>query len=698
MKFIKTTLCLALCLAVKFSHAQNDLQVRLDSFYSIYQDESQSDSMRAQSLRNFIWQGYLFSAPDTAFILAEKLLEYGKNHNYPEATAKGYNTQAISWYVRTDYEKATEYYNRSIEVNEKIGNLRGAVGARNNMAVMYMDQGKYAKALDMFNQCLKIAEKLGNKKMLAGYQGNIGILYGKVGNPTKALDYYIKSLTIQEEMEDADGIASGLNNIGGIYKVLGDYAKALEYFERSLVFRKQTEDRRALAILLSNIGSIYINLKDYDKALDYSEQGLKLREDIGDQKGIATSLNNIGSLFLEQQIYDKGLDYMLRSLKLREELGDQQGMSASYYNIGGVYLELKKYTKGLEYCIKSIDLARSIGALTEERNACGCLYEGYKLTGNDAKALEYYVLQNQIDDSISILETSAKLQQMEFQKQVLSDSMAQVEKDHQIKAEHDAEVAKNKKTRNILIGSGLFALLLAGGFYSRWRYTRNVNKVISEEKDRSENLLLNILPAEIAEELKEKGKAEARDFKEVSILFTDFKDFTQTSKKMDAKSLVSEINTCFEAFDKICEQYNIEKIKTIGDSYMAAGGLPIPSEDSVKNTVLAGIAMADFIKKRKIKREVQGEIPFQMRVGIHTGPVVAGIVGVKKFQYDIWGDTVNTASRMESNGEIGKVNVSQHTYELLKDDEELKFEERGKIEAKGLGEVQMFFVSKTYLL
>lgn len=235
---------------------------------------------------------------------------------------------------------------------------------------------------------------------------------------------------------------------------------------------------------------------------------------------------------------------------------------------------------------------------------------------------------------------------------------------------------------------------LTGPFYVRWRYTHRAKQEVEEEKDRSNNLLLNILPADIAEELKIHGKAEARDFDMVSIIFTDFKGFTAASTKLSAGELVEEINTCFKTFDHIMEKYQIEKIKTIGDAYMAAGGLPVPDKDSVKNSVLAALEMQEFIGLRKSELEKAGKPGFEMRVGIHTGAVVAGIVGVKKYQYDIWGDTVNTASRMESNGAIRKVNISQATYGLLKNDPEFVFESRGKIEAKGKGAMEMYFVSK----
>ncbi len=137
-------------------------------------------------------------------------------------------------------------------------------------------------------------------------------------------------------------------------------------------------------------------------------------------------------------------------------------------------------------------------------------------------------------------------------------------------------------------------------------FVRKAKRAIDFEKDRSDNLLLNILPSEIADELKEKGRADARNYEKVTILFTDFKGFTQISEKLSAKELVEEINICFKEFDTICKKYGVEKIKTIGDAYMAAGGLPVPSDDSVKNTVLAGIEMMDFMIRKKQKCEEEG--------------------------------------------------------------------------------------------
>lgn len=218
--------------------------------------------------------------------------------------------------------------------------------------------------------------------------------------------------------------------------------------------------------------------------------------------------------------------------------------------------------------------------------------------------------------------------------------------------------------------------------------------LLETEKHKSESLLLNILPAQIAQELKDKGSSDAQLINQVTVLFTDFKGFTAMSESMAPKDLVRDLHQCFSAFDKICEAHNIEKIKTIGDAYMAAGGLPSTEAHQVSEMLLAALEMRDFVEQGKKLKEEQGSPFFELRIGIHTGPVIAGIVGIKKFQYDIWGDTVNTASRMESNGAVGKINISQSTYELLKEDARFSFKARGKIHAKGKGDIDMYFVDR----
>jgi class 3 adenylate cyclase len=216
--------------------------------------------------------------------------------------------------------------------------------------------------------------------------------------------------------------------------------------------------------------------------------------------------------------------------------------------------------------------------------------------------------------------------------------------------------------------------------------TRNIN--LSDEKQKSDNLLLNILPYETAEELKYTGKAISKSFNMVTVMFTDFRNFTQTAETLPPEKLVSEIHYYFSMFDQIISKYNIEKIKTIGDSYMCAGGIPLENSTHAIAVVMAGLEIQEFMLQQK--KEKEDGLFFELRLGIHSGPVVAGIVGTRKFAYDIWGDTVNVASRMQSCGQVGKVNISGSTFQLIK--QQFNCVYRGKVDAKHKGEIDMYFV------
>lgn len=213
--------------------------------------------------------------------------------------------------------------------------------------------------------------------------------------------------------------------------------------------------------------------------------------------------------------------------------------------------------------------------------------------------------------------------------------------------------------------------------------------LLEVEKEKSEKLLLNILPEEMVDELKLQGKAKARNYKRVTVMFTDFKGFTKISETLKPTQLVERLDSYFIKFDEIIEKYNVEKIKTIGDAYMCAGGVPIRNKSNPIEVVLAGLEIQRYIQTLKEADPTNQEL-WDLRIGIHSGELIAGVIGIKRFAYDIWGDTVNVAQRMEMTGEIGKVNISGETYELVKNFFDCTH--RGKVQAKNKGEIDMYFV------
>jgi len=261
----------------------------------------------------------------------------------------------------------------------------------------------------------------------------------------------------------------------------------------------------------------------------------------------------------------------------------------------------------------------------------------------------------------------------------------------------DNERASNfNKILGLAVGSlCIFAVLLFGRLRANRKSKKELEEkgvLIAAEQKKADDLLLNILPAPIAKELKANGKAKARKFDDVSVLFTDFKNFSGIAERMSPVDLVDELDHCFKGFDYIIAQYpSIEKIKTIGDAYMCASGLN-GKVHKPEELVTAALEMQSFLEEYKIDRQSRSSAFFEARIGIHSGPVVAGIVGFNKFAYDIWGDTVNLASRMESNGTVGKVNISTTTYNKVR--HIFKCDHRGKISAKNVGQVDMYFVNQ----
>lgn len=284
------------------------------------------------------------------------------------------------------------------------------------------------------------------------------------------------------------------------------------------------------------------------------------------------------------------------------------------------------------------------------------------------------------EDSVKILKKEQEVQELQLKASEL---------------ELNAQKAKNNLYIIVAIISLSLLSIIGVLFIGRQRTLRQLeekNRIIQEEKRRSDELLLNILPEEVMHELKAHGKTTAKNYAKATVLFADIKDFTGISERLTPDQLIEGLDAYFERFDKVIEKYGIEKIKTIGDAYVCAGGVPTKSETNPHLVVQAALDFMKEIESLHRERVAQGKIPFEFRIGIHTGQLVAGVIGIRKFAYDIWGDTVNMAARMQQAGQEGKINISGGTYEMVKDKFACVY--RGKIEAKNKGEVDMYFVEK----
>jgi class 3 adenylate cyclase/Flp pilus assembly protein TadD len=581
--------------------------------------------------------------------------------------------------LNSNTDSAIYYANQVKNLAEKLHYSKGITSAYYRLGQAYNNLGNYGESQSYLSKALELST---DKSTTAKIYVNIGINLWEMGNYPEALKNYFTGLKAFEEAGDRRAIGSTYNNIGIIYNEMGNNDEALKNHLAALKIRQENHDKKGIANSTLNIGIIYFEQGNYTEALKNYFEAKKVYEEVDDKYNLALAFNHIGLIYKYQQKYDEGLKNYFAALKIQEEVGDKEGVSISYNNIGLAYLEKGNVRESKVWIQKGLEMAKEMDVKAPIRDSYQALARADSALGNYNDAYESYKKYILYRDSILNKENTEKIVQQKMQYEF-------DKKETQSKAEQAVtkkELQRQKLVRNVFVGG--FAIVLLSALLLMGQRNK-----IKKEKKRSDELLLNILPDEVANEIKLNGSSKPKTFSMVTVMFTDFKDFTHVSQNISAELLVAELDYCFSAFDKMLQKYKIEKIKTVGDAYLCASGLPVSSFTHATDMVSAAIEISNFMLQRKKEKELKGEIPFEIRIGIHTGPVVAGIVGVKKYAYDIWGDTVNVAARMEQNSEAGRINISGSTYELVKD--KFKCVHRGKIQAKNKGEIDMFFIEKT---
>lgn len=482
---------------------------------------------------------------------------------------------------------------------------------------------------------------------------------------------------------------------------------AEKYYTNAITYATTAKDKKLLAYANEAKGDFLLPTLAYSAKMQHYRTAEKLYRILNDKKGLSSVFKKLIKCSFEQKNYSTAASYSVILLD-----------SASYFaisefeklNLAKAMITISMTTKNKEDVKKYVQFLQKVNkeaALSTDYNPATDFDEDFLKNEYD-KAFQkttteiQSIVKNQASGTVS--ETSPKetdgklteLQQREIEAKWQKEIISKQEELNQLK---DVE---NDRLVIGIIGSLLVFAVSVVALIGRQMANKKLEKqnaeiekqksIIEEERRKAENLLLNILPKEIADELKEKGYAMPRSYELVTVLFTDFKGFTQIAEKITPQQTVEKLNFFFQKFDEIAKKYNLEKIKTLGDGYMCAGGVPNENSTNPIDTVRAALEMQKFTNSWNADRKERGEAVFELRLGINTGPLVAGVIGTNKFAYDIWGDTVNLASRMESSGEIGKVNISGATYEWVKHQFECTY--RGKVAAKNKGEVDMYFVER----
>lgn len=592
----------------------------------------------------------------------------------------------------------------------------------------------YKRGLEFLDYCNKY-----NKESLDIAYYMLGMVQYKLKNSKKALEFLNKSEELMVNKNSA--FLSEINVMRSFcYLDLKEFDKAKKFATFSLEYAENQKLTNSLPRLYYLFSNIFQKEKNYTKALEYAQKAIEEspEKDLYQLKANAKLLLHtikVDQIEDRTVVFDNAAEKKAKLQNLRAEIevnyksllkeelvhnDDVDRLAFEYFskvdemlgNHESAFFYYKKYKKiennaSSSENIRAVEETQTERSLAEQRLRIKFEEETKHLQLQ--KELELKSLKFEFDKKQAAAKTEEERKRLmleeehkrreisikydEEQKSVALkyEQEKKIAKSEQAKkdAESKAELSKSKNIRNMSIGGAATALLLLG--FAGWSYNqkRKDRNKIAFEKKKSEDLLLNILPYEVAQELKEKGKSDAKYYDEVSVLFTDFVNFTATSERIGVQELLEELNVCFTEFDNIMGKHGLEKIKTIGDAYLAVSGLPTENKDHAKNAINASQDILKFIDERK---KVSPHA-LDLRIGIHSGHVIAGIVGVKKFAYDIWGDTVNTAARMEQNSEKGKINISKNTYDLVKDNFNTTY--RGKLSVKGKGEMDMYFVEPT---
>ncbi len=677
---------------------------------------SPADTSQILRLTDEAWE-IIETQTDEAERRLQQAVTLAQQLKFLRGEAAAWNGLGVVAEVRGNLTLAEKHYRKALVLRQKLGDKQEVANTLNNIGVLYEMQGRPDSAIAFHKQNLAIQQELKDTVRIARALFNIAGVLQETGDYKDAREKLYEARTILEAANDRDGMAKVYAELGHIYLELDRYIDALPWYERALKIRQELDVPSRLAEAFSdyanaldetiatdttrnaglrNIPRSDQQLNAVDTVLNYYQQALDIWEKLDDQPGKAKVFTNLGDVHKRLGNYNLALEYLHKAEGICLELDDKIGLMEVYNTEGDVYSRMGNQAKSLEL----VKQYHRIATETEDKkfiqSALKDFAEVYARMGNYTVAYDYRVRYDAYRyDRLREKERSDFARQ-----EVLFESEKKEKANKEQEARLKLQESELARSRNELYASlaGVLALLaLAALLFSRNRLRARANRelaakndAIEQERRRADDLLANILPAATAAELKAHARVKPVRYESVTVMFTDFKGFTSIAETISSEVLIGELDECFSLFDSIVQEFGLEKIKTIGDAYMCAGGLPTPNDTHAQDTVRAAIAMQQRLQALMAQKKADGKPVFEMRIGINTGPVVAGVVGRHKFAYDIWGDTVNTAARLEQGGEPNKINISETTYQAVKDLFPCTY--RGRLSAKNKGEVAMYFV------
>ncbi len=523
----------------------------------------------------------------------------------------------------------------------------------------------YASALEHYNRVLAMNEEMGNRGGVASVNSNIGNVHSLTGNYPEAMEHYCRALALYEELDNRVGSANTTCNIGNVHKSTGNYPAALEHYRRALAVYEELGILNTVANVTGNLGALQHSLGNFPEALEHYNRSLAVHEELGNRSGAALITGNIGAVHYSTGDHATSLEYYNRALDEHEDLGERNNVSRITANILNAMIECGMHGEAAELLLKMDAMQIEDPYVKVMREQLRAELQWHDGLVEDARSTLHSVLEIARRYSLSF-------EHAEIHKQLRDH--CQKENDFPGYIEHNNEYTRLTEEIN-----GKEATL-------KIAMQEKQREIDAREKEHAKHMavLHSTLPKHIADRVA-RGETVNDSFDNASVLFLDVVGFTTHSSELEAGEIVSLLQNIFTTFDAICVQHDVMKIKTIGDSYMAVAFGTANSEQRIANVAI------DMMSSIFTWPHTDERVMF--RIGLHSGPVVAGVLGTERMQYDVWGDTVNVASRMESTSEPGRIHVSEALNDALKEAlNEARTAPRGTIEIKGKGLMQTFWL------
>jgi class 3 adenylate cyclase len=633
---------------------------------------------------------YRFSDINKSIATIDQALAIAQKLDYKAGIAECYLKKGQYLFNSGSQKESGENLQRAADIFKKIDKRDKYAVALKELADYYRTLGNQQMANNLIKESQAIATELKNDGLVAECELASGIIAMNTGKFAEATMHYLKALKTAETIKNDEMMMNSYRELGNINSLKGNMPSSTDYFKKALAINIKIGNKLGVADAYCNIGSNYLTLGNDAEARENITKSLDLARQLNYKPTLALNLLNLGYCNTKENQISEASANFAEAQKTFEELNDRHGQAEVYNAKGYLYAKQRNYEEAAKSYLASADISKEINANDQLKTSYDGLAYVFEQRKDYEAAYKFQKLGQGLSNQLFGADNTKLVTQMQ-----LNYEFDKTQEEQRIQQQLKDKIAASEKLRSryflyFLTVVGLMAILIAVSIYFAYRANKKAkvllterNHLITAEKERAERILSDIIPAEIEEKIKISGIGQIESF--ATVMFIDFDEFSKTEQKFNPLELMDELDVIFKGMDDISKKFKLETLKTLSDGYLCIGGLANSIDCKPEDVVNAAIKIQQFMEELKIKH-IQEDTPyFEMRIGVHTGQIAGGIVGVRTIAADIWGETVQAASMLEKMAEAGEIRISDATYHLVKHKFQTVYSGQLKVSNKTIG-------------